>query len=100
MRALLRMVVLGLIGGYRRYLSPYKGFRCAHAACHGRGSCSDWVARIVRERQAHLWLPLAWRRFRACARAFLALREQAPPARQKGACCVIPCVIPIPGGRR
>jgi putative component of membrane protein insertase Oxa1/YidC/SpoIIIJ protein YidD len=27
---------------YRRYLSPLKGFRCAHHAVHGRGSCSTF----------------------------------------------------------
>lgn len=28
-------LALLLIGAYRRWLSPYKGFRCAHAALHG-----------------------------------------------------------------
>jgi putative component of membrane protein insertase Oxa1/YidC/SpoIIIJ protein YidD len=27
---------------YRRYLSPLKGFRCAHHALHGTGSCSTF----------------------------------------------------------
>jgi putative component of membrane protein insertase Oxa1/YidC/SpoIIIJ protein YidD len=27
---------------YRRYLSPLKGFRCAHHAVHGQGSCSTF----------------------------------------------------------
>jgi putative component of membrane protein insertase Oxa1/YidC/SpoIIIJ protein YidD len=27
---------------YRRYLSPLKGFRCAHHALHGAGSCSTY----------------------------------------------------------
>jgi putative component of membrane protein insertase Oxa1/YidC/SpoIIIJ protein YidD len=37
---MLRACVIFLIGLYQRYLSPCKGFRCAHAAWHGGPSCS------------------------------------------------------------
>lgn len=29
------------IRAYQRYVSPYKGYRCAHHQLHGRGSCSS-----------------------------------------------------------
>ena len=35
------MVVI--IRGYQRFLSPYKGFRCAHRVLHGGASCSEYV---------------------------------------------------------
>ncbi|MEZ5920446.1 MAG: membrane protein insertion efficiency factor YidD [Parvularculaceae bacterium] len=32
---------------YRKSISPRKGFRCAHNAVHGEGSCSDYfLARL------------------------------------------------------
>lgn len=37
MQTLLRTLILRLFGGYQRHCSPYKGFCCAHAACHRRG---------------------------------------------------------------
>lgn len=35
------------IHGYRRFVSPYKGFRCAYHALYDRGSCSDIALKIA-----------------------------------------------------
>lgn len=89
----LRAAIIGLILRYQRYVSPHKGFRCAHALCHGRGSCSDWIKRVVETRPARLWLALSLRRFRACGAALADLRQRdgrSMPRRQQGFCCVIP----------
>jgi len=32
-----------LISLYQRYVSPYKGFRCAHRVLHGGDSCSEYI---------------------------------------------------------
>lgn len=93
MRASIRPAIIGLILRYQRYVSPYKGFRCAHALCYGRGSCSDWIKRVVETRPPRLWLALSLRRFRACDAAFAVLRQRdggSMPRRQQGFCCVIP----------
>jgi putative component of membrane protein insertase Oxa1/YidC/SpoIIIJ protein YidD len=37
-------IAVGTIKLYRRYLSPLKGFRCAHNALHACGSCSGFLA--------------------------------------------------------
>lgn len=37
---ILTLIALLLVRFYRRFISPYKGFRCAHGALHGI-SCSD-----------------------------------------------------------
>nr|WP_317641559.1 membrane protein insertion efficiency factor YidD [Deinococcus sp. ZS9-10] len=34
---------------YQRWLSPHKGFRCAHAAFYGGASCSAALAHAIRE---------------------------------------------------
>ncbi|MDB5806251.1 MAG: hypothetical protein JWN73_3573 [Betaproteobacteria bacterium] len=31
------------IGGYQRFLSPYKGYRCAYGVVHGTHGCSEAV---------------------------------------------------------
>ncbi|MGR8941516.1 MAG: membrane protein insertion efficiency factor YidD [Gammaproteobacteria bacterium] len=39
-----------LIVFYQKFISPFKGFRCAHAVLHGGDSCSEAVKKIVREK--------------------------------------------------
>ena len=41
-------LALGAIWGYQRYISPYKGFRCAHAVLHGGHGCSGYAKRAIR----------------------------------------------------
>lgn len=38
---------------YRRFISPKKGFSCAHNHVHGQGSCSDWALDILKDKGAH-----------------------------------------------
>jgi predicted nucleic acid-binding Zn ribbon protein len=65
---------------YRRYLSPLKGFRCAHHALHGAGSCStfgrDVFATIPEEGALD---PKYDHRFAAEARQQLAAAGFGPP---------------------
>ncbi|MGI0117057.1 membrane protein insertion efficiency factor YidD [Zooshikella sp. RANM57] len=42
--------MLYLIKLYQQYLSPYKGFRCAHAVLNKRDSCSVAVSKIIARR--------------------------------------------------
>ena len=42
-----RQAIGGLITLYQRYISPYKGFRCAYGIYYGGSSCSAVVKRIV-----------------------------------------------------
>lgn len=34
---------------YQRFISPYKGFRCAHATLHKGDSCSQAIKKIILE---------------------------------------------------
>jgi hypothetical protein len=36
------VLAVRVINRYRRHVSHRKGFRCAHHALHGEGSCSDY----------------------------------------------------------
>ena len=42
-------LALGGIGTYQRFLSPYKGFRCAHHASTGGMTCSNYGRHAILE---------------------------------------------------
>ncbi len=42
-----RRSIIVLIEWYQIYLSPRKGFCCAHRVLHGNDSCSEWVKRLI-----------------------------------------------------
>jgi putative component of membrane protein insertase Oxa1/YidC/SpoIIIJ protein YidD len=70
-------IAVGTIKLYRRYLSPLKGFRCAHNALHACGSCSDFGLRAFHRHS----LLLSWRlirlRFAACKAAHVTIIAMA-----------------------
>lgn len=51
------------ITGYQRYVSPYKGFRCAHRALHGGESCSAYGKRAIQEVGVRAGMALLRERF-------------------------------------
>jgi len=71
----LRWAAVGSIRAYQRWLSPYKGFRCAHHVLHRQGSCSHFGLSAF---QAHAfrraWV-LTAERLRACRQAYLTLMQ-------------------------
>lgn len=69
---MLRPLALAAIGGYQRFLSPHKGWRCAYGALHGRGSCSDFGRRAIVDYGVVGGVRLLFRRFRGCRTAALA----------------------------
>jgi putative component of membrane protein insertase Oxa1/YidC/SpoIIIJ protein YidD len=46
----MRHLAILLIVFYQKFISPYKGFRCAYAVLNGGDSCSEAVKKIVREK--------------------------------------------------
>jgi len=73
----LAWLLIRLIGCYQCYLSPYKGFRCAHRALHGGESCSQFVKRAVRQQGARRSLSAARSRFAECRAARDVLKRGA-----------------------
>ncbi len=59
-------IALALIGFYQRRISPYKGFRCAHAVLHGGPGCSGFAKSAIREHGLWRAVSLVRQRFRDC----------------------------------
>ena len=65
--------VARLITAYQNYLSPFKGFSCAHRVLHGTESCSQYVKRTILERGLSDAWPNSRQRFRDCRSAYLTI---------------------------
>jgi putative component of membrane protein insertase Oxa1/YidC/SpoIIIJ protein YidD len=70
-------VAVGLIDLYQQYISPHKGFRCAHRAKHGRSSCSQFAKRLIQKVGLLRFWPILTRRFEKCGKAARALKARA-----------------------
>jgi putative component of membrane protein insertase Oxa1/YidC/SpoIIIJ protein YidD len=64
------------IRGYQRWISPYKGFRCAHRLLHGRHSCSEFARLAILEHGVVDAWPGIRQQFGECRAAALFLRDQ------------------------
>ena len=65
--------VATLITGYQKYLSPFKGFSCAHRVLHGSESCSQYVKQAILQRGLSAAWPDSRQRFRGCRSAYLTI---------------------------
>jgi putative component of membrane protein insertase Oxa1/YidC/SpoIIIJ protein YidD len=63
-----------LIRGYQQYLSPYKGYSCAHRARYGGESCSEYAKKVLVDEGWRAGLGRLRARFRACHAASRSLR--------------------------
>ena len=61
---------------YRRYVSPWKGFRCAYAVAHGRGSCSDVGLRLATRVSFRRFIALMSLQAARCRAAVVSLQSQ------------------------
>ncbi len=100
-------LALRAIGLYQRWISPYKGFRCAYAAHTGCASCSVLGARAIRRYGLRQGLSVLDARLLKCgvahrryqARPGAALRGQAGFLDCDCGGCDMPgsCDLPSPG---
>jgi len=74
---------LWIIGFYQRFLSPWKGFRCAAAAFYGSDNCSIAVKKIIEENGLIGGRPRISEQFRLCATASSALAEDEEKKRKR-----------------
>lgn len=63
------------ITGYQKYLSPHKGFVCAHRVLYGGESCSQYIKRVITEDGFTALLTKSRHRFQACKQANRILRS-------------------------
>ena len=64
-----RTLAVNLITGYQKFLSPHKGFSCAHRVLHGGESCSQYFKRVVSEDGIVIAISSAKNRFQECREA-------------------------------
>jgi putative component of membrane protein insertase Oxa1/YidC/SpoIIIJ protein YidD len=107
---LLRSVAIAIIGHYQRYLSPRKGYSCAHRITYGGDSCSQYVKKTLADKSLFEATLLARQRFKACSTAYVSSRNQVIRSRVPligpsgcsdpemiGTCCAIFSIFQICG---
>ena len=80
-RPLASALLLG-IAAYQRWLSPRKGFACAHRVRHGGTGCSDYAKQAIRAQGLRACLDIR-SRFAACRAAAMAMATAAEDERNE-----------------
>ncbi|MCZ2202268.1 MAG: membrane protein insertion efficiency factor YidD [Cylindrospermopsis raciborskii PAMP2012] len=75
----IRFIFVSLINGYQKYLSPYKGYSCAHRILHQGESCSQYVKRSLLQQDLQTAIKLSQQRFVDCSKAAQVLSHQRSP---------------------
>ena len=92
--SLARTLLLAAIRGYRRRVSPYKGFACAYRVHAGGCSCSTLGLRAVARYGAWRGLGVLRLRLAQCRLVAAAVRDRpvvARPAQAGFVDCALPC---------
>lgn len=76
-------VAISAITGYQKYISPRKGFSCAHRVLYGGDSCSQHVKKLIAEHGLIAAVPLTRQRFKNCRSANLILRSETEEERRR-----------------
>jgi len=72
---MLKSIAVGSINLYQKYISPYKGYRCAYGVYHQNGTCSSIIKSRIQEHGLIKAYPMIKGQFQACKVAYLALQE-------------------------
>ena len=73
-----RQIIIALIVLYQRYISPYKGFRCAYGQLYKNGTCSSRISEIVRTVPFKNMRIEISTQFKMCAAANKTLEDDRP----------------------
>ncbi|RQH23269.1 membrane protein insertion efficiency factor YidD [Okeania hirsuta] len=76
-------IAVALIDGYQQYISPRKGFSCAHRILYNDESCSHYIKRMFIEQDFSGAIQAARQRFKACKEANQILKLQAVSLEKK-----------------
>jgi surface antigen/putative component of membrane protein insertase Oxa1/YidC/SpoIIIJ protein YidD len=74
------------ISGYQRFVSPHKGWHCAHAMLHGGPSCSAYARDVIAKHGVVRAVLLLRDRFRECREAASAIQSASPEEARDEAC--------------
>ncbi|WP_392338741.1 membrane protein insertion efficiency factor YidD [Loktanella salsilacus] len=79
------MITRAALGGiwiYQTYISPRKGFRCAHSVLHNGTGCSGDAKHVIRNQGFFHAIPSIRQRFKECKIAYHTLHsDQSQPDR-------------------
>jgi len=78
-----RGLAITAISGYQRFISPHKGFSCAHRVLYGCESCSQYFKRVIAEDGITTAIANARGRFQECREANEILKTRRSRCRQK-----------------
>ena len=96
----MRIISLTLIALYQRFISPYKGFHCAHHQLNKGDTCSNAVKSLVHQHGLIKAWPKIQQRFTGCRQAYDILRSQSFSAHERSSgartdlFCDFPCDLP------
>ncbi|WP_367278189.1 membrane protein insertion efficiency factor YidD [uncultured Photobacterium sp.] len=100
----MRFIVISLICFYQKYISPHKGFRCAHAYLHCGDSCSEAIKKIIEKHGVYNGYQLAKLRLNECKQAYIQVSTKNDNRKRKkrsrcdscfdpaSACDVVDCI--------
>ncbi|KDM92841.1 membrane protein insertion efficiency factor YidD [Photobacterium galatheae] len=90
----MKVIAIRSIRWYQKYVSPYKGYRCAHAAFHGGQSCSQATIEILQTATLTECPAAVLERFSACWAASIQLNQSKRKSKRRrrqedddAACC-------------
>jgi putative component of membrane protein insertase Oxa1/YidC/SpoIIIJ protein YidD len=89
------------ISGYQRFISPHKGFSCAHRVLYGCDSCSQYFKRVIAEEGIFAAIANAKGRFQECREANEILKQRRAKCqsrREYYASRIIPNAVAIESG--
>jgi putative component of membrane protein insertase Oxa1/YidC/SpoIIIJ protein YidD len=78
-------VAVTAISGYQRFISPHKGFSCAHRVLYGCESCSQYFKRVIAEEGLMIAIGNAQGRFQECREANNILKARRERCRNRQA---------------
>ncbi len=76
-----RGLAVTAISGYQKFLSPHKGFSCAHRVLYGCESCSQYFKRVIAEEGIGQAIANAKGRFQECREANQILKARRAKCR-------------------
>ena len=71
-----RFLAIATISAYQKYLSPRKGYRCAHRALYDGDPCSEYVKKAIASQSLAEAIQSSRRRFHACGEANRILKSE------------------------
>lgn len=79
---LLDQLMLWLLAFYQKFVSPYKGFKCAYGVWTGQSTCSAEAKKILKQDGLIAGWPKIQAQLQQCRAAYLAIQGIASAAQQ------------------